>query len=183
MVLGEDDDDDEGCPSLFRHSAGEMEVLRANVGLAEKLLAHTAWPSPIHARSRLPFRNCLRPSLGLGCQLSYQRRLQLLRHVGEDPTRTPENSSAAGDWPAAEADFRAARVLNADTSPDIRRAFLYQGSGRPGDAAAVLEDVVRREPDNLDAWGLLYAFTRERDPALARRALEARARLDPLGAR
>ena len=92
-------------------------------------------------------------------------------------------AAQAPDFSAAEADFRAARVLNADTSPDIRRAFLYQGSGRPGDAAAVLEDVVRREPDNLDAWGLLYAFTRERDPALARRALEARARLDPLGAR
>ena len=42
LVLGEDDDDDEGCPSLFRHSAGEMEVLRANVGLAEKLLAESA---------------------------------------------------------------------------------------------------------------------------------------------
>ena len=92
-------------------------------------------------------------------------------------------AAQARDFAAAEADFRAARVLNADTTPDVRRAFLYQGSGRAGEAAAVLEDVVRREPDNLDAWGLLYAFTRERDPALAQRAVEARARLDPLGAR
>ena len=92
-------------------------------------------------------------------------------------------AAQARDIAAADADLRAARVLNADTTPEVRRAFLYQGSGRPAEAAAVLEDVVRREPDNLDAWGLLYAFTRERDPALARRALDARARLDPLAAR
>jgi predicted Zn-dependent protease len=84
---------------------------------------------------------------------------------------------------ATEADYRAARWLNPDTLPDVRRAFLYHGTGRQAEAAALLEDVLRREPDNLDAWGLLYAFTRERDPATARRALEARARLDPLGAR
>jgi predicted Zn-dependent protease len=84
---------------------------------------------------------------------------------------------------ATEADYRAARLLNPDTVPDVRRAFLYQGTGREREAAALLEDVLRREPDNLDAWGLLYTFTRERDPATARRALAARARLDPLGAR
>lgn len=86
------------------------------------------------------------------------------------------------DVASADADLRAARLLNPDTLPDVRRAFLFQGTGRPDDAARVLEDVVRREPDNLDAWGLLYTFTRERDPATARRALEARRRLDPLGA-
>lgn len=73
--------------------------------------------------------------------------------------------------------LRAARTLNPDTLPDVRRAFLYQSRDRPDDAARVLEDVLRREPDNLEAWGLLYAFTK--DP----RALEARRRLDPLGAR
>ena len=81
-----------------------------------------------------------------------------------------------------EAALRDARLLNPDTTPDVRRAFLYQGTGRPEEAAALLESVLRREPENLDAWGLLYAFTRERDPATARRALSARERLDPLGA-
>ena len=60
---------------------------------------------------------------------------------------------------------------------------MYQAGGRSEDAVALLEEVLRREPDNLQAWGLLYAFTRERDPGSARRALEARRRLDPLGAR
>ncbi len=43
--------------------------------------------------------------------------------------------------------------------------------------------MIEREPDNITAWGLLYAFTRERDPAAAERALEARRRLDPLSVR
>jgi predicted Zn-dependent protease len=84
---------------------------------------------------------------------------------------------------ASEGDYRAARLLNPGTLPDVRRAFLYQGTGRPGQAAELLRDVLRREPDNLDVWGLLYTFTRERDPASAQQALAARARLDPLGAR
>lgn len=89
-----------------------------------------------------------------------------------------ERLQAAG----GEAALRDARLLNPGTTPDVRRAFLYQGTGRPREAAALLEDVLRREPDNLDAWGLLSAFTRDRDPALARRALAERERLDPLGA-
>ena len=78
---------------------------------------------------------------------------------------------------SAEADFRAARLLNPDTLPDVRRAFLLQSRGNAHQAARVLEDVLRREPDNLEAWGLLYAFTKDQ------RALAARRRLDPLGAR
>jgi hypothetical protein len=84
------------------------------------------------------------------------------------------------DFGAAESDFRRARLLSPDTTPDLRRAFLYQVSGRERQAAALLEDVVRREPDNLPAWGLLLRFTRERDPAATRRALAAVRRLDPV---
>ena len=84
---------------------------------------------------------------------------------------------------AAEADFKAARLLNPDTTPDVRLAVLYQFHSRPRQAAGLLTDVVRREPDNLSAWGLLFTLSRERDPATARRALAARRRLDPLAAR
>jgi cytochrome c-type biogenesis protein CcmH/NrfG len=92
-------------------------------------------------------------------------------------------AAEARDFDAADRDFRGARLLNPDTTPDAQRAFVYQAGGRSEDAVALLEEVVRREPDNLQAWGLLYAFTRERDPGSARRALEARRRLDPSGAR
>jgi hypothetical protein len=87
-----------------------------------------------------------------------------------------------GDYARADADFRAARLLTPDTLPDVRRAFVFQGTGRTREAVAVIEDVVRREPHNLGAWRLLYEFTRERDPATSRRALAAIRRLDPLNA-
>ncbi len=87
------------------------------------------------------------------------------------------------DFGAADAAFRAARTLNPDTAPDVGRAFVYERTGRHAAAAAVLEDVVRREPDNLTAWGLLYTFTKDHDPATAARALAARRVLDPMFAR
>lgn len=83
---------------------------------------------------------------------------------------------------AAEADLRGARLLNPDTTPDVYRAFLYEGAGRRRAAAALLDDVLRREPDNAGAWGVRLTFARHDDPAAARRARVALGRLDPLGA-
>jgi hypothetical protein len=87
------------------------------------------------------------------------------------------------DFERADDAFRGARLLNPDTEPDIGRALLYKLGRRHDEAEAVVEDVLRREPDNLTAWAVLFEFTRERDPATARRALAARARLDPVNAR
>ena len=91
--------------------------------------------------------------------------------------------SEPGNAARAERAFRAARLLNPDTTPDVGRAFLYLARERRPEAKALLEDVLRREPDNLTAWGVLYNVSRGHDPATARRALAARARLDPLSAR
>ena len=106
--------------------------------------------------------------------------------VMERNTRLLANGVAATarqDWDRAEADFRAARLLNPDVAPDLRRSFVYQASSRPDEAIAVLQDVVRREPDNRAVWGVIEEFTRERDPALSARAREQLRRLDPLNAR
>jgi cytochrome c-type biogenesis protein CcmH/NrfG len=88
-----------------------------------------------------------------------------------------------GNAARAEAAFRDARLLNPDTAPDLGLALLRQGRGQRPEATALLSDVVRREPDNVTAWALLYSVTRGPDRATARRALAARARLDPLAAR
>jgi Tfp pilus assembly protein FimV len=90
---------------------------------------------------------------------------------------------SADQFRSAESDFRAARFLNPDTAPDVNRAVMYQVHGRSAQAAELLEDVVRREPENLTAWGVLVEVARDRDPAMARRAVAARRRLDPLSAR
>ena len=101
-----------------------------------------------------------------------------------DVRRLASGVSAAQrrDFAAADADFRAARALNPDTAPDVNRAFLYERMGPHARAAAVLEDVVRREPDNLRAW-LAYALLAEgTDPAAVERARDELRRLDPLSA-
>jgi hypothetical protein len=93
-----------------------------------------------------------------------------------------ELSAVPGNLARADADLRAAQRLNPDTGPELKRAFLYVGAGRPADAAAILEGIVRREPDNLAAWGALFNVARGRDGTAAERALAARRRLDPLRA-
>jgi tetratricopeptide (TPR) repeat protein len=95
---------------------------------------------------------------------------------------TARNLHAPGSFARAEADLKGARLLNPDSAPDYARAVVYRGGGRPAQAIALLDEIVRREPDNLAAWGALYALARD-DPATARRALDARRRLDPVNAR
>jgi predicted Zn-dependent protease len=96
--------------------------------------------------------------------------------------RGTELSAVPGNLARADADLRAAQRLNPDTGPEFKRAFLYVGAGRPVDAAAILEGILRREPDNLAAWGALFNVARGRDATAAERALAARRRLDPLRA-
>ena len=86
------------------------------------------------------------------------------------------------DFDAAERHFRRARLWNPDPTPDLQRSYVYAASSRQPQAVALLEDVLRREPDNRSAWGLLLDFSEE-EPAVARRAREALRRLDPVNAR
>jgi predicted Zn-dependent protease len=92
---------------------------------------------------------------------------------------------SAGSFEHAESHLRAARLLNPDARPDLARSFLYQGAGRARAAVQLLKDVVRREPENAVAWSRLLVLSRDRDrdPALARRALATLRRLDPVNAR
>jgi hypothetical protein len=92
-------------------------------------------------------------------------------------------ATARHDFADAESDFRDARLLNPDTAADVQRAYVYALSSRTREGAALLEDVVRREPDNRAAWGVLEDITRASEPATARRARAALNRLDPLNAK
>jgi hypothetical protein len=87
-----------------------------------------------------------------------------------------------GDLARAGEKLEAARLLNPDTAPDVSRALVHRARGDVSSAVALVEDVVRREPDNLRAWGVLLLLA-EGDEGVARRALAAQRRLDPLNAR
>ena len=89
----------------------------------------------------------------------------------------------AGNAASAAADLRAARLLNPDTAPDVNRAVVLRAQGKTRTAIALLDDVLRREPDNIRAWALLSQVAPRDDRAVARRVAAARRRLDPLGAR
>ena len=86
----------------------------------------------------------------------------------------------ARDLTRAERDLRGARLLNPDTAPDVTRAVLYRAGGQQERAIALLQDVVRREPDNLTAWSVLRLSAAGTDPAAFRRSLAALQRLDPV---
>jgi predicted Zn-dependent protease len=84
--------------------------------------------------------------------------------------------------PADEADrlLDQARRLNPDRRPDMFEAVVRNRQGRTAEAIAALERVTGREPENIDAWGLLTTITKQHDPELARRAREQVRRLSPL---
>jgi predicted Zn-dependent protease len=71
------------------------------------------------------------------------------------------------------------RFLNPDTRPLLAKGALLvaRGDGRAREGIALIEEAVRREPDNVFAWGVLASATRRLDPERSR---QARARVDEL---
>jgi predicted Zn-dependent protease len=76
--------------------------------------------------------------------------------------------------------FEDARFLNPDTRPLLSEGSLLVARGdrrRRAEGLALLEEAVRREPDNVVAWAVLASATRRADPERSR---AARARADEL---
>jgi hypothetical protein len=92
-------------------------------------------------------------------------------------------ATARQDFAGAEAGFRSADMLNADTTPDLQRAYVRNARGQRDQAIALARDVLRREPENRDAWGLLLGFVRDQRSPLGRRARAQLRRLNPLAVR
>ncbi len=80
-------------------------------------------------------------------------------------------------------EVRAAKLLNPDSQPDLAIAGDYALRSAPGDldrALAITQAVVRREPDNLQAWVDLLGIQEFRhDQAGARAAAAHIHLLDP----
>lgn len=82
-----------------------------------------------------------------------------------------------------EPDLRDARLLNPSTTPDLLLAGLYAARGQRARAAALTVDVVRREPDNIQAWMTRYRVVRNEDAGAEFQAEIEIQQLDPVSAR
>ncbi|MGI8512789.1 MAG: hypothetical protein ACR2NH_09200 [Solirubrobacteraceae bacterium] len=79
--------------------------------------------------------------------------------------------------------FARAGELNPDSAPELDRASYDIRTRHPQDAIGVLQDVVAREPENINAWALLAQASGRSNPALTARARVRIHALSPLGAR
>jgi predicted Zn-dependent protease len=72
-----------------------------------------------------------------------------------------------------------ASLLNPDQTVNILRAGLALRQGRVEQARQTMLEVVRDEPENLEAWGAIAVAFEQTDPSLASRARAAIRRLAP----
>jgi predicted Zn-dependent protease len=84
------------------------------------------------------------------------------------------------DAEVAEAEdlLERARLLDPDTRPLLVEGGLLAAQGRD-EGVALIERAVEREPDNVLAWSVLAAATREADPARSRAARARMRELSP----
>jgi Tetratricopeptide repeat len=83
------------------------------------------------------------------------------------------------DWEREVERLRDAELLDAGTRWPVARAGALLQRGHRAEAARVIEDVVEREPDNLEAWIVLREAAEGRDPRRAARAHREIRRLSP----
>ena len=76
-----------------------------------------------------------------------------------------------------------AELLNPDSRWELARAKFYVRLGNEAAARRTAEDVLSSEPDNVDAWGVLYTSTRKSDPRRAAEAVRQIERLNPIALR
>jgi predicted Zn-dependent protease len=91
--------------------------------------------------------------------------------------RNPDLADAA--WEHEIERLRDAELFDPSTQWQVNRAAALLQRGRIGEARRVIEEVVESEPDNLEAWLVLRAVARGRDPARAAQAEAEVRRLNP----
>jgi hypothetical protein len=82
------------------------------------------------------------------------------------------------EWADSLDALRSAELLDPSSKWRVSRATALLLRDPPA-AARLAESVVDREPDNLEAWAVLYRATRGRDPGRASEALAQVRRLNP----
>jgi hypothetical protein len=88
-----------------------------------------------------------------------------------------------GELAEARRSLRRARRFSVDARPLLTEGRLLYFAGRRAEATTVAERLVALEPENFDAWVLLYTVARGRDPSRATAAFRAVRALNPIAAR
>lgn len=79
-------------------------------------------------------------------------------------------------------DLRKARTLRPDGETLALESLLRLVSGEPRRGVAIARRLVRDEPENFNAWAVIYIGNLAADPREARRARREALELNPLGA-
>ena len=113
----------------------------------------------------------------LALSLGHARTVDRVRAVAADPHPAPAKIEAALH------DALAHRALDPDRAESLLYAAVLQiRAGRLAEARALLERVVRSEPDTAQAWLLLARLTEQDDPQRSAQAQARLRELDPLAA-
>lgn len=97
---------------------------------------------------------------------------------------TATRSTPPGELERATRALEDARLLSLSKEPEIKEAALLVADDRAGEAGQVAARVVAAEPENAEAWFVLWlAAVARRDEAQAARALAQVRTIDPLRAR
>jgi hypothetical protein len=117
-------------------------------------------------------------ALAVMAWLALGLRATLLEAEGREALE--RGGQGAGQLDGVRDDLRAARSWNSGSAPRLIEARLLAAGGRPAQAVALAQQVARDEPENLEAWAVLYvgALAIDRKP-LARRSLRTIGELDP----
>jgi predicted Zn-dependent protease len=103
----------------------------------------------------------------------HQVRLFTDARAAAVPARTPAQVDAAAKM------LHDAARHTPDTLPETGEAFVLIRAGRDAEGAAIVRSVLKREPRNVTAWGLLALALDGSDDAGAARARAEVARLSP----
>ncbi len=105
-------------------------------------------------------------------------RATMLEAEGRDALE--QGDTRASRLAEALDDARSARSWNSGSAPRLIEARLLAADGRAAQAVALASEVARDEPENLEAWALLYVGALSTDDAaLRRRSLQRIGELNP----
>lgn len=131
------------------------------------------------------FRRAALALAALGVAAWLAGSLRSLERLDDAPAAVATARAESGGEAAvrrARAELKAARRFGPDVRALLKEGQLLALLGQRDEAIRLFSAAARREPENFEAWALLYRLTEGRDAERARRratALDPTARIGP----